>query len=49
MISQIVVGVRADERDQIRDGFERVEVLVLAKERLPFIAGVAPPRCPQSE
>ena len=42
VVDQIVVGVGAHECDQVGDGLEGVQVLVLAQERLPLVAGVAP-------
>jgi len=46
VVDQIVVGVRTHERDQVGDGVEDVEVLVLAQKRLPLVSGVAPAGCP---
>ena len=47
MIGQVVVVVGANERHQISDRLERVEVLVLAEERFPLVFGVTPEGCPQ--
>jgi hypothetical protein len=42
MLGQIVVGVGAHERRQIGDRCEGENVLILAEEPLPFVAGIAP-------
>jgi hypothetical protein len=42
VVDEIVVAVGAHERDQVSGRLEGVEVFVLAQERLPLVAGVAP-------
>ena len=49
MVGEVVVGVRPDEGDQVGHRLERVEVVVLAEERLPLVVGVAPARGVQRE
>ena len=50
VVGEVVVGVRPEEGDQIGDRLEAVEVLVLAEQCLPLVAGIAPawsPECVQ--
>jgi hypothetical protein len=47
VVGEVVVLVGPDERDQVGDGLERVQILVLAEERLPFVALIAPAWSPQ--
>ena len=46
VVDEIVVGIGADECDQVSNGLKAVQVLVFAQERLPFVAGIAPARRP---
>ena len=46
MVDQVVVRIGAHERDQVGDGLKAKQVVVFAQERLPLVAGVAPPGCP---
>ena len=47
MVGEVVVGVGPNERGQISHRLERENVLILAEEALPFVAGIAPAGGPQ--
>lgn len=47
VVDQVVLGVGAHERDQVRDALEAIQVVVFAQERLPLVAGIPPARSPQ--
>ena len=47
VVGEVVVGVGPDERNQVGDRLEAVQIVVLAEERLPFVVGVPPRRSPQ--
>src|SRR3954469_7542097 len=47
MVGKVVVGVGLHECDQVGDGLEGIQILILAQERLPFVALVSPAWSPQ--
>ena len=49
VVGQVVLGLGADERGELGHGREREERVVVAEERLPLLAVLAPSRCPQRD
>ncbi len=49
VVLQVVPLCGADERRELRDLVEGEEVVVVAEERLPFLAVLPPPRGPQRD
>ncbi len=49
VVDEVVLVVGAYERGQVRGVRERVEVVLVTEERLPFLAVLTPPRGPQRD
>jgi hypothetical protein len=47
MVGEVVVSAGPHERREVGHRLECIEVLVLAEEALPFVAGIAPAGSPQ--